>query len=537
MGTLEEQMKALSVQHQPLRRGRTPHDELTASVAEIQVLPSQKASNDSQSAENTGSELALPEDILFHVHTLMPMRDAARAACVSRVFLNSWRCYPRLTLDTETLGIHLDTDEEEEKIESDFVSRVDHIMQNHSGNGLKKVKIRTHPCRNLHPSNVDRCLQIAISPGIEEFELQIYRRRNMEYDFPSSLLTTARGSSIRSFVLTYCAFHSTMTVGCLSSLARVYLRCVHITGDELYCFLSNCPALEQLDLSNCSDMIFLKIPHLLIQLNLLWVQHCHKLQMIEANAPKLRDFNYTGMPIHISLGDSSQVRVIEMHCEHESRMIYFARTKLPSIAPNLQILHLSSCNETINIPMITGKFNCLKYLELEIMLQLSSLSPDFDFHSLVSFLDASHALETFILRVEAPALQHDVVLEYSEADSSRPGCLSGYRHEKLRNMMITGFCSAKSMIELTNHILEKTVSLECLTLDTTRGHDRRLVMIDKCLRMSKEAVMEAEKACLSIRRHIQGRVPSTVNLKVIEPCSTCHTLEKCYDALQYTQFL
>ena len=50
--------------------------------------------------------------------------------------------------------------------------------------------------------------------------------------------------------------------------------------------------------------------------------------------------------------------------------------------------------------MTIEKFNHLKYLELEIMLvELSSLYPDFDFHSLVSFLDASPALETFILRV------------------------------------------------------------------------------------------------------------------------------------------
>ncbi|CAM0949203.1 unnamed protein product [Alopecurus aequalis] len=474
-------------------------------------------------------------DILSHIHSLMPMRDAARAACLSRVFLNSWRCYPNLTLDTETLGIHLDTPEED-KISSDFVSRVDHIMQNHSGKGLKKVKIHTHPCRNLHPSYVDRWLQIAISPGIEEFELQIYRRRKIEYDFPCSLLTSERGSSIRSFVLTYSAFHYTMAVGCLSRLTSVCLRCVHITGDELYCFLSNCSALEQLELLNCKDIIFLKIPHLLRQLNLLRVHYCNKLQRIEANAPKLRDFNYTGMPVQISLGDSSQVRVIEMYCGHESNMIYYARTKLPSIAPNLQILHLLSCNETVNIPVFIEKFNHLKYLELEIMLELSTLHPDFDFHSLVSFLDASPALETFILRVEAPALQHDVVLEYSDGVSSRPVCLSGHRHEMLRNVMITGFCSAKSMLDLTNYILEKTVSLECLTLDTTRGHDRRLSKIDKCLRMSKEAVIEAEKACLAIRRHIHGRVPSTVNLQVIEPCSTCHTLDKCYDAIQYTWF-
>lgn len=41
--------------------------------------------------------------------------------------------------------------------------------------------------------------------------------------------------------------------------------------------------------------------------------------------------------------------------------------------------------------------------------------------------------------------------------------------------------------------------------------------------MNKEALMEAEKACLAIRTYVEGMVPSTVNLKIVEPCHKCHT--------------
>ena len=44
-----------------------------------------------------------------------------------------------------------------------------------------------------------------------------------------------------------------------------------------------------------------------------------------------------------------------------------------------------------------------------------------------------------------------------------------HRHGNLQSVKITGFCSAKSLIELTCYILDNTTSLKCLTLDTTRG--------------------------------------------------------------------
>jgi hypothetical protein len=53
--------------------------------------------------------------------------------------------------------------------------------------------------------------------------------------------------------------------------------------------------------------------------------------------------------------------------------------------------------QEVNTPAAIGRFLHLKYLEIGAL--TPNISPDYDFYSLVSFLDASPALETFILRV------------------------------------------------------------------------------------------------------------------------------------------
>ncbi|RLN19473.1 uncharacterized protein C2845_PM02G10730 [Panicum miliaceum] len=45
----------------------------------------------------------LSEDIWCHIHSLIPLRDAAHSACVSHAFLRSWRCHPNLKFTKETL--------------------------------------------------------------------------------------------------------------------------------------------------------------------------------------------------------------------------------------------------------------------------------------------------------------------------------------------------------------------------------------------------------------------------------------------------
>lgn len=248
--------------------------------------------------------------------------------------------FPNLIFDIETLGIN-DDDHKIDEITTDFISRVDHIMENHSGIGVKIFRLRTYPCDNVHPSYVDRWLQVAITPGIQEFELQMPWQNKIEYNFPCSLLSTQRGSSIQSFSLNDCAFHPSLEVGFLSSLKCVHLTSVHITGEELCSFLSKSLALEQLDLADCSDIVRLEIPSVLLHLNFLQVQECVMLELIESGAPNLSLFCYTGRPIHISLGYPLQLTHIQMNSS-ESNMLYYASTKLPSVAPNLRALFLTS---------------------------------------------------------------------------------------------------------------------------------------------------------------------------------------------------
>ena len=97
---------------------------------------------------------------------------------------------------------------------------------------MKIFRLRIEPCVNVHPSYVDRWLQCAITPGIEDFELQMPWPNKISYNFPSSLLSTERGSSMQSFALSDCAFHSAAGVGFLSNLTKVALSSVHITGEE-----------------------------------------------------------------------------------------------------------------------------------------------------------------------------------------------------------------------------------------------------------------------------------------------------------------
>ena len=125
------------------------------------------------------------------------MRDVARAACVSRAFLCSWRCHPNLTFSVRTLR----SDKKEyDDIARDFCSKVDQILERHSGIGVKKLNIHMF---GGYDGYVDRWLQIAVRSGIEE--LAIILPMETKYNFPCSLLSNGSGDSIRYIHLAGCA--------------------------------------------------------------------------------------------------------------------------------------------------------------------------------------------------------------------------------------------------------------------------------------------------------------------------------------------
>ncbi|XP_002455094.1 uncharacterized protein LOC8078801 [Sorghum bicolor] len=244
---------------------------------------------------------------------VMPLRDAARAACVCRAFLYSWRSFPNLTFSKQTLDLKAGGTRAETI--RDFANRVDHIMKNHLGTGVKTLTLFGGPNSARHQRRLDSWLEKAVTPGIEEVTICLDEQFTAKkYMFPCSILSHGNGDSIRRFNLAHCAFRPTIGFGCLRSLARVHLFFVHIEGDELGCFLSNSLALEFLCLDNCFKLVYAKIPSLQ-RLNYLSVISCCKLKVIESKAPNLSSFHFeSDHHVQVSLGKALQVKKLHINC-------------------------------------------------------------------------------------------------------------------------------------------------------------------------------------------------------------------------------
>uniref|UniRef100_A0ACD5T7M5 Uncharacterized protein n=1 Tax=Avena sativa TaxID=4498 RepID=A0ACD5T7M5_AVESA len=485
----------------------------------------------------------LPEDIIRHIHYLLPIQGAACAACVSRAFLLSWRCYSKLILNDHAGGLaHIEF--EERKIP--LIYKVDKILKNHYHNGLEveSLNLILTFCSNIKASYLDRWLRRTVKSGFKELYLEMPLEMKKIYNFPCSVLSDeGAASSIQSLHLAVnCAFHPTSTLGCLRRLKILRLSFLYITEEGLEHLFSKSSTLEEMSIFQCSGIICLKIPSTLEQLKFLSVDRSKMLRVVEINAPNLCTFHYNNSPFpydsalpEIYVRNCLQLKHVKLSSSYPSLLSY-ARTSLPSISGNVESLILGSCGENANTPVLRSKLPHLKNLEIGLR-SATCLPLSYDIFSLVSFLDASPALESFILRVDQPDWAHYPVVGDDEECPRRKVDLW---HNRLREVTITGFCSAKSLVELTIHIVESTHSLERLTLDTTQGgYDRRIYgttgkfpaarKIGKCWPMSKKAVEEAHRAVKTAGRYITGRVPLGVQFEVLGPCSRCHTGEQYID--------
>ncbi|CAD6268097.1 unnamed protein product [Miscanthus lutarioriparius] len=472
--------------------------------------------DDSQDAETQiclGA--SLPEDVWCHIHSLMSMRAAARAACVSRAFLHSWRRHPNLIFNNRTLGLDRNTYGANESARG-FSSKVDHILKKHSGIGVKKLKIHMPLDYKLKDSCYpDSWLQFAVTLGIEELELALPVKA--KYNFPYSFFCNGSGDSIRYLLLADCSFHPTSEVGSLRSLTRLHLCAVSITEDEIGCFISNCYALEQLEIRYCDWIVCLRVPCMLQRLSYLEVLGCSKLRVIDNKAPNISSFYFGGNPkVQLSLGETLKMKNLYMSF---SGAIRYVRFELPSSMPNLETVTIYSSREMVDTPMLHGKYLHLKNLSIAL-----NAAASYDYLSLVSFFDACPSLETFVLDASHWKTEHVSIFTYP-SDLRR---MQEQHHHRIKNVKILNFSSAKSLVELACHVVEHMTSLECLTLETYQSTFRCHVpnhKFIKCSPLAIDILREAKRALMAIRTYIEPKVPSTVELHVVEPCSRCHAVE------------
>ncbi|VAI33980.1 unnamed protein product [Triticum turgidum subsp. durum] len=333
------------------------------------------------------STCARVQDIWCRIHFLLPMQDAARAACVSRSFLHSWRCHPNLTFTNETMCPKEDLKAAgSNAIIRDYNNKIDCVLRNRlCTDAVTKLKLDYHvpPDGAESYHRLDSWLQMAVTPRTKELELLVWSKE-ASFDFPCTLLSDRCGGSIQKLLLFRCALRPTFQLG-LRSLKTLHLRDVRVTGEELGCLLSSSTALEHLKLVYCDDIVRLEIPCLLQRLSFLEVSGCTNLQVIENKAPNLSRFYLeAGELVQVSFGES-KVKDVQLR---QGYAINYAIENLPSRVPNLETLNIQSS--------ASSKFLHLKFLSI-FLISGSYFLQDYDFLSLVHFFDASPSLETFRL--------------------------------------------------------------------------------------------------------------------------------------------
>ena len=159
-------------------------------------------------------------------------------------------------------------------------------------------------------------------------------------------------------------------------------------------------------------------------------------------------------------------------------------------------------------PMLPTKFQFLKHLSIS--------PPSYDYFSLVSFLDASPSLKTWLLDIRR--------FSFDPANMEQESIFGGSSQLRQMPEQHHGCLKSMTIFSRTCYILKNAKSLDCLRLDTTLGDPKcdSQPPGGECLEMDEDFVMEARRGAVAIRTYIQDKVPPTVKLTVVEHCRRCH---------------
>ena len=125
-----------------------------------------------------------------------------------------------------------------------FIKRVNYILKLLRGSNLDEFRVCFEFNKDFKDL-IDGWVDFAISKGVKRLELDFSPTRAClgpkRYTFPHDRFTSVKTS---------------VGVSCIKSLTSLTLLYVNVTGELLEHFISNCPLLERLYVSNSEDLGF-----------------------------------------------------------------------------------------------------------------------------------------------------------------------------------------------------------------------------------------------------------------------------------------
>ncbi|XP_065633694.1 F-box protein At4g09920 isoform X1 [Quercus suber] len=388
----------------------------------------------------------LPDELIVSILSFMTLKEAVRTSVLSHRWKQLWPFFTG-SLDFDDPDTFWAIADRKKKMKGErrkFVKRVNHVLKLHQGSNIDQFRV-CFELDNHHKHHIDGWIDSAISKGVKRLELDFTPteacEKQMLYTFPHE-----RFISIKS---------SVVGVSCIKSLTSLTLIYVHVTGELLEHFLSNCPLLERLHVAYSEDLVTLKICSSSLRLKHLNIIRCWELKRIEIFAPNLESFGLVAraMEMHVNYAP----RLLDVHVYVGAYdYLNYALCPLSSYLSQLQSLTLdfyialiSPHSQNMEFP----KFQLLpklKYLKWRV-----STSDGMSLISFISMIEAAPFLQKFSL---------ELLWDKSRRERELMKVMK-YPNEHLKEVEITGFVGRAIDIELTVYLLESAIKLEKLVIN------------------------------------------------------------------------
>lgn len=418
----------------------------------------------------------LPSEIQPVVMSLLSLKEAARTSIVARNWRKLWTCHPNLCFYGSE---HWPTEEDYIKIKrTNFIETVNYIVQQHTGTGLNKFSIRFRLGKE-HSDHLYKWIGFATASRARIIDIDLWPKRSKigplaeVCDFPLELLGVQDGPFIQSLFLKYVSIKAHSDLCGFRKIRRLLLHCVEIFGD-LPGLLSNCCALEDLELVSCRGVVHLNVPHQLNELRHLLISKFFA-RSIDFHVAGLAHFEYSGEVIPIALHGCSKLEKATITfigiLEKENFALSHAFTSIPTISA-VKVLNLIADMQAHPVwaPQVHAlmtrpayMFMLLRHLTCEIKIFTDDADNHVGMIRFAHFLNLAPQLETLQLHMFFYSY-HSPSWHEEPTGNEVSSCL--HHLNKLKTVYMSGFRCYWSQVELLYGILVKSSSvLEHITID------------------------------------------------------------------------